>query len=82
MAGFLSIRKALNQAIGLLTVFSYIRLRRCCRLSSSVTGVKDETKTVARNEVECGYTGRRLKPPTDLTEPQGIIKKTARKIKK
>ena len=29
---FLIIRKALNQAIGLMNVFSYIRLRRCCRL--------------------------------------------------
>ena len=41
---FLIVRKALNGVICLLKVFSYIRLRRCCRLPSSVTGVKDETK--------------------------------------
>jgi len=38
-------------------------------------------KTVARNEVECGYTGRQLKFSTYLTEPQGIIKKPQGKLK-
>ena len=33
-----------------------------------------KSKTVARNEVECGYTEKRLKFPTDLTEPQGKLK--------
>ena len=34
LASFLIVRKALHQAIGLLTVFSQIRLRRCCKLLS------------------------------------------------
>ena len=42
--GKLEIRKALNEVICLLSVFSHTRLRRCCRLLSLVTGVKDETK--------------------------------------
>ena len=34
------IRKALNEVICLLMVFSHIRLRRCCRLLSTVTELK------------------------------------------
>ena len=38
------------------------------------------TKTVARNEVECGYTERHVNIQTFLTEPQGKLKRPNRKV--
>jgi len=36
---------------------------------------KDNTKLIARNVMEGGYTERRFMHQTHLTEPQGIIEK-------
>ena len=41
----------------------------CCRLLSWI-----ERKTVARNEMEGGYTGRQVIIHARLTEPQGKLK--------
>ncbi len=62
---FLIVRKALDGVICLLKVFSYIRLRRCCRLPSKV-------KQEARNVVEGGSMQRHFMHQSHLTEPQGI----------
>lgn len=57
--------------IGLSAIFSYIRLRRCCRLPSLVT----KTKTVARNEVESGFKKGTSIVQIYAVSPQGKLKK-------
>ena len=47
-------------------------------LTESEEGIADSNKTIARNEMEGGYTDKNVKAETHFTEPQGKLKKPFR----